>query len=430
MNAFACALLATAVNQSIASTTPVVSSPPSLTTEEPAEKPAAWQRQRLSWGALPAVSYNTDEGLGLGALLSLYRYDGRTRPYKWSTTFMIFATTKGIHSHEAKFDFIDVGGRPLRLDGRLQFRAATAANYCGVGGAVTCDVGEAQAYVDTLDLSADDAEEAEKHYYKLRHIQPNFYVNARWRLKDGPHKIEAFLGWRIYYALSGSLKEGGPYPHSLYTRDHSAGEEGLMSVVQAGVVADNRDFEPAPTKGYWVEASIRGANPGFGSNPDWAFVGFNTTLRGYMPFDRGGRLVLATRFVFDGTFGNMPVVEMAVPGGLQLYRLVGGMEGGRGLRDRRNIGRVKVLAQPELRARVLSFRALRKIPVDIGLLAFLDVGHVAVDWSDFGRTGLLVGEGAGLRLAFDSTFVVRFDVGFSAREAYSPGVYLDINNLF
>ena len=42
----------------------------------------AWQKDKWGGFGLPAVAYSTDEGLGFGALGSVYRYDGATQPYR------------------------------------------------------------------------------------------------------------------------------------------------------------------------------------------------------------------------------------------------------------------------------------------------------------------------------------------------------------
>ena len=58
-----------------------------------------WEETALRAGALPAVSYNSDEGIGAGGLATIYRYDSQTAPYKWRLAWQIFLTTKGVHAH-------------------------------------------------------------------------------------------------------------------------------------------------------------------------------------------------------------------------------------------------------------------------------------------------------------------------------------------
>jgi hypothetical protein len=59
-------------------------------------------------------------------------------------------------------------------------------------------------------------------------------------------------------------------------------------------------------------------------------------------------------------------------------------------------------------------------------------GHHRLERTRRPRSGsnALVSEGGGLRLTFADAFILRADVGVSAADGYTPGVYIDIDNLF
>ena len=78
---------------------------------------------------------------------------------------------------------------------------------------------------------------------------------------DGVTMLD-FNGWRVGWYIPGTLLEPGPWPGSLYARLYPNGEPGISSVPQVGITIDNRDQEPAPSSGYFAEASLRGAHPG------------------------------------------------------------------------------------------------------------------------------------------------------------------------
>ncbi len=394
--------------------------------DPPAQEAQPWDRVGWGWGGVPAVNYNSDEGFGFGVLASIYRYNGGTQPYKTAVTLLAFGTTRGIQYHYLQFDTLNVGGTPLRLDGRVALDATRVDNFCGIGNDVTCDPAVAQAAAG--DLTGEEREAFVTNYYRTRYLYPRMRIGARYALDPMPHRFELFGGYRLAYILPGDFRESGAFPGSLYAeRFGEEGEEGFVSVLQVGAMLDNRDNEPSPTRGYWIEASVRGASRFIGS--DWEHVGFNTTLRGYLPIFTE-RLVFADRLVVDAISGSAPVQELANSGGYQRYTGYGSLNAGRGIRQRRFIGETLAMNQAELRWLAVPFR-VADIPIDIHVLGFLDVGFVGAEFTDFGRSFRtpLPGGGGGLRVAVDKNFIVRADVAFSSFEQ-GNSLYIDINNVF
>ncbi|TVQ88744.1 MAG: hypothetical protein EA397_16235 [Deltaproteobacteria bacterium] len=402
----------------------------SAESETPDSDKQAWERVGFGFGGVPAVNYNSDEGLGLGAIGNLFRYDGQTDPYKWSLDLQFFMTTMNVHHHRLIYDFLNVGGLPLRIFGRVKLEASRADNFCGLGDRITCDPGVPQGLADARGLTGEERETFERRYYKKRYVMPYGMINARWMFSDKPHRFEIFGGWRGNWMLPGDLAVAEPFPNTLYSDLFPTGEEGFVSVIQAGVMLDNRRNEPAPYDGYWIEASIRGSSNLWGSNPDWEYVGFNTTLRGYLPLTpNDGELVLAARVLLDGIVGDTNMQDLTWVGGSQLLWMGGGEDSLRGIRLRRFRGRVKGLNQVELRWRFARTRIF-KIPFDFGVLSFHDTGMTAENWADLGRMRPYWGTGGGLRITMDQSFVIRADVGVSPVERWSPGVYISLGNLF
>ncbi len=397
-----------------------------------------WEDDGLGFGGVPALNYNSDDGFGYGVLGSIYGYDTHTAPYKWSTTFLIFLTTKKIQNHRVDLDVLDAFGLPLRLTTRLEFYATRSANYCGLEPADFCDdVGgpsaEASAAAIALGL-ADDPETGDdeydafvRRYYKMRYTAINTRLLARYALTELPRKLELMGGWWSSALTPGSYAEPEPFPGSLYAQDFPEGERGFVSTLQGGLMLDSRDNEPAPTSGYWIEGSIRGASPYWGS--DWSYFGYNATLRGYLPLLPSRRLVLASREIADGVLGDPPVVELAQAGGSQIISFFGGQYTGRGVRSTGLLGKARFFGQNELRWTALSFKAA-DVPIDVTLLGFADVGYVAADFDQLftDQAVLFVGEGAGLRLAFNKNFIIRVDKGWSSMD--NGGLYINVNNLF
>ncbi|MEN0065478.1 MAG: BamA/TamA family outer membrane protein [Myxococcota bacterium] len=406
---------------------------PAPSTDVPAEErddDQPWRRVGWGFGAVPAVNFNTDDGFGFGAVASIYRYDGQTSPYRTALTVILFATTKAVQDHSIRLDALRVGNLPLRLNGRLTFRAYRSDNFCGFGNAVTCDPAVPEALLPELNLPDEEAEEDFlRRYYLTRYINPNVDMIGRWEVDPMPHRFEVIGAIRALTLRPGDFQTATPYPNSLYAEVFPEGERGFLGVIQAGVMLDNRDNEPAPIRGYWLEGSIRGASRLWGS--DWDFFGFNVTSRTYVPLGTD-RLVWANRVVVDGKATNsLPILELAMPGGTQRYFTFGWLNAGRGIRQKRFIGEALVMEQAELRWTALPLKVAR-IPVDIGVLGFVDLGFVGADLSEFGTMfdTPLVGTGGGLRVAVDKNFIIRADVGVSPTENYAPRVYIDLNNTF
>lgn len=396
---------------------------------EPEAEDATWERDGWGWGALPALNYDTDDGFGYGLVGNLYRYNGKTAPYKTSIHSLVFMTTKRVHIHRLKVDALELAGGPLRLTTRAELNAVRTANFCGFGARVTCDPSVASEAADALGLEGDERDDFERRYYLMRYVRPNGFVNARWMLRDAPSKIELMFGWRGDLLMPGDFAIRGPYEGSLYDETFPGGGEwGLLSILQAGVMWDSRDNEPAPRRGTWTEVSVRGSTIAWGSA--WTHVAGNTTLRGYLPLAPEGRLTFANRLILDAMLGDAPFTELGQVGGSTVIEVYGGGGGGRGIRAQRYIGRIKAIETPELR---WWFGRLDLGPAfDFTLVAFADIGWVAEDWTKLRQLAALphVGTGGGLRIAMDDNFVVRVDTGFSSVEDWSPGIYIDIGNLF
>jgi len=397
----------------------------------------AWERQGLGFGGLPAVNYNTDEGFGAGALGTLYGYDGATAPYKWKLTALFFLTTNGVHSHYLDLDALELAGGKLRVRSRAKFGATSAENYCGLGSQVTCDEGQAILRADDQGLAeGEDRNTFLRRYYKNRLIEPFWTTNVRYQLRDKPHRVELIAGYRFSWLISGALGEPGPFEGSLYSETFPEGENVRTGVAQLGIMVDNRDNEPSPHSGYWVEATTRGSHPYLGSSPGTGYVGFNANLRGYVPILKEGRLTLANRLIMDAIVGNASTQELSWFGGTQIIQGIGGLNAGRGIRQRRYRAPVKGIEQAELRWRFASVDL--GFPLELYLHAFGEVSYVGetervVDANapfNADQGPIHFGEGAGLRIVMDKNFIIRLDFGFSGDENNAMGMYIDVDNLF
>ena len=401
----------------------------------PLAAPAA-QPAGMGFGGVPALNYDADNGFGFGAVGTLYLYDGATRPYRTAITFQLFMTSNLVQDHSIAVDALRVMDLPLRIYSRAGYLQSLTQNYGGTGGTVTCDPAVARTAGEMLGLGGEHLEQFARRYYQRRFINPYGVVTARWALSQAPMRVEVIGGWRGLYFIPGNwfADDDGdgqadltPYPNSLYADAHPDGEPGFLSAFQVGLMLDSRDNEPAPTRGWWIEGTARGAGPVTAST--WSFAGANLTVRGYTAVDPQRRLVLANRLVMDVVVGDPPVQELVRVGGSLDYYVFGGGDMGRGIRTQRYIGKLRTLNQTEVRYRFVDFMLFEQ-RFSLTAAGFLDAGIVGQEIAAPGEIGAVAGGGGGLRLAWNENFVIRADVGVSPVEAWDPKLYILINNPF
>lgn len=385
---------------------------------------------RWDLSVVPRFTLSNDEGFGIGLRGTAFWYRWDERPYKTAVSFQAFGTTRFVQHHYLRVDAIDAFNLPLRVTAEAGYYQTLTFNYCGLGANAACDPLEAKRAARSAGLTGDDAERFARRYYMTRYLRPYGSAVVRWRLSDKPHRPELVAGWRGHFYQPGDwVDEDGdgafdllPYAGSLYASRFDKGEVGFASVLQLGASLDDRDHEPDPSRGYFVEASGRIAAPALGSR--WTFFGMNTTLLLFVPLLEERRLVLASRYVVDALVGDAPVMELARVGGSRDYFALGGADLGRGIRQQRFPGGLKVLMQQELRSALASF-SLFEQDLRAGVALFVDAGWVAADALRIERSDVRLhyGVGAGLRVNWNENFVMRVDVAVSPTEGFAPFLY-------
>jgi hypothetical protein len=391
-----------------------------------------WRKDGMGWGGFPFANYSSDDGLGFGALGSIFEYDGKTAPYKAETYFLLYASTTGVQTHRLQHDRLAVGDPRLRITTRFEFAADKSSNYCGTAPPGDCHPANAElaahdaGLVDNANKDDDAYDQLVGRYYKKREIRPNFSLTGRWALREDGTRIEVFGSYYGEIKRAGDFDARAPWPGSLYEQEYPTGEEGYISLLQVGLMADKRDNEPSPIRGHWDEISVRAAGPWSGSS--FSYGGINLSLRGYTPLFTD-RVVLADRLVIDEMWGAPPTTELVRSGSTDFYTFFGGQRAGRGVRSGRVMGKSRMMNQIEVRATVAELHP-GKATIDLTPVAFLDAGYWADDLSSLDQGALVYGTGAGWRTAINKNFILRADVGFSPLEDWAPKIYLDVKNLW
>lgn len=383
-------------------------------------------REPYEWFLIPLAGYSSDIGFA-GALLGmLFHYDPGYEPFRDKVQLIALVTTKLVQFYELVYERVGLFGKPLRLETALSFTATEVGHYCGLGNEVSCNPALAReaAAMQGLAPGDDGYRRFVANYYRFRVMRPAARLGLRWRPTQSAPEVT--LTWEGNYGISGYVGARGPFPGSLYARDYPDGEEGFLSELRLGVVADRRDHERRPSHGYVLAATLRGAGRAVGS--EWTYAGLSLVAAGYLPLTKNRRLVLATRAIADLLVGDPPTTIMGSLGGFWNDIAFGGQTIGRGIRARRYLGRIKVIGQAELRwaffGRDGEFQGL--------LGVFGDVGWIGVDYDDWGGdvARVLPSFGALVGVYWGQAFLLRFDVGLSALEDYRPQFYLSVRHPF
>jgi hypothetical protein len=385
---------------------------------------------RLEWALLPILAGNTDMGILVGGQIILAKFAPGFAPYRFRTHTQVAVSFKDgpdgiefpVHMDFAKFDLPGLMGGKLRLYVELAFNQTGNAGWFGLGNA-------SRVWKPSTDPAAADVRTSDPRRYQYRRTEPMVRVHLRTKLRE---HLSLMSGVRLVYVMTG-IRNGSALDRDRDagllrgTRDHPALQFSL------GVQWDTRDNETSPTNGFLCEASMR-FSPGLGTG--LTFGGAYLDGRAFVPL-AGDYLVLATRLVTDLLFGAVPFYEMTRAGSFLHLDFPGGRQGLPGIPDGRLAGRIKVGGNLELRSTFWDFSVF-DVPMRLGALVFADAGRV---WAGYRRdeeldgtgAGIQYGIGAGLRLQWGSTLMVRADVAWSpcAKDAGLPiGIYLDAEHLF
>jgi hypothetical protein len=387
---------------------------------------------RWEWGALPAIAGNSDIGIGFGAIGSLARFVEGYAPYRWRAELLLFFTIKeapggGVespfHDDHLKLDFPGLLGGRLRLYLTLSFRRFFTSGYHGIGN------DSSDAPIDELFLPEARTSLDADRFYQYDRIFPALEAMAR-----------ITLGQRLSLLAGSALSYNAVnvYPGSKLALDRQSADPAVSDALQgvddhlqallvAGALWDSRDHETVPSRGMMHHLLLRGC-PAL----THAFGGVNLAARFFLPLLRD-RLVLATRAMVDLIWGEAPFYELARHGGFDPHWAPGGGRAIRGVPVGRYHGRIKLLGNFELRARVWPFRLFGQ-RFDLGGLVFFDTGRIWADYRQLSHldgdgAGLKLGLGGGLRLQWGETFLIRADVAWSP-DADPVGIYFDIGHVF
>lgn len=380
----------------------------------------------MEWAGVPVVGGNSDFGWGGGALVSVTRPSlADPQANEWAAELAAVAMFSlenfepRLQDYYLKLVLDDAIGQGLRVQIRPSFTEVVGVNYYGLGNASVRGGsnrpnpdGAGRAYYDYTHADA-----------TLRFLLAHDFSRQA-RISGGVILSYVWMDVADNSRLADDVRSGTEEVQSMLTGidDHA------FSAFVWSLEFDSRDAEVNPHRGLYQTTSLTFAPGGSGPLTDTWVRGF-AALRGYQGLFRD-RLVLAGRVFVDVLGGTPPVYELSRFDNFS--NAFGGEKGVRGIEAQRYYGKVKVLANVESRITLFEYDLLAH--QTLMLVPFFDVGRL---WAEFGASeeldgtglGLKYSVGAGLRVLFEDSFVVAFDVGWSP-DARPVGVYLTSGHTF
>jgi len=385
---------------------------------------------RTEVGGIPVVAYDSDRGLLLGALVNVARLEPDAAPFAYRLELLVTASFKQaggevevpLHDDSVTVDVPGLLGGLLRVVARVGFQSFRDAGWYGPGG-------------DSVEDTSID------RFHAYERVYPGAAVNTRWRLA---RSLELLVGAQVE-ASRVTAEPGSLLARQIAIADEGTGADAavladvlrgtdthVLGKLRVGLLRDTRDDEFQPTRGTLVELAARAAPV------PWSLrhVGLFASAAGFVPI-AGGRLVVGGRVFADALVGRPPFYALAEAGVSTPVETSGGASTVRGVALQRFAGKIKLVANAELRAEIGRFR-LGKQRLRIGALGFLDAARTRADWHDVtldGRdvdgpwTRIATGVGVGARAAWGETLVIRVDAGISPTEE-TTGLYIGVGHVF
>jgi outer membrane protein assembly factor BamA len=371
---------------------------------------SAQERRRVEFSGIPALNFDADEGMGYGAIVQFYGYDGNPNVYRWTLQPTVFFTTEGRRDYTVFFDAPSRSDHPWRLTAFAGREQQLSTPYYGLG---------------NQSVHSERLEGGANHYY---------YRYGRDRLRAAADIQHAAFRPEIRFLVgAGASSEKidlTPFDSGTTLLETQFGQRSLATgrtnFVRAGLTYDTRDREIGTHAGTWADVLVQRVDKSLGATNSYTRV--TATYRHYAPL--GDRLTFANRLLLQNISGDAPFYALSdVQTTQKSQDGLGGSSTVRGLPKNRYAGTGMFVSNNELRWRALDFtRGGRQSSLVFS--AFYDTGRVWSDQVEFSSLlkDLHAGYGGGARLALGPSFVIAVDVGHSSQS--TAPIYIGLGYMF
>jgi len=416
-----------------------------------------------NFGGLPVISYDSDLGLQLGALVNLYNYGDGSRYPKYDHSIYVegswFLKGSGIFRLYYDSDRL-IKGINTSID--LSYLPDRLFKFYGFNGYQSV---YNSAWVDDADSAYKSRAfyRTDRKFFRAKLDFQGKITNEKFRWMAGVDFYSIKMDTVNVSKLNDGKSEDKMLPDSagLFQKYNSWGiipegerDGGMFAVFKAGLVYDSRNNDALPTKGIWTEAILAMA-PKFTSNMDQGFIKFAITHRQYFTLIKD-RLSFAYRLGMQVNLaGHTPYYAQ----GLMYYVTMkgayneglGGAKTIRGIERNRVVGDGIAYGNFEIRYQFWYFsfinqnwymalsgffdtgRVIQYINIQDGVNpeVFEDPNYFNSSYLNPYSDGFHSGYGAGLHIGMNQNFIIAIDYGraLSADDG-KTGFYVGLNWLF
>jgi len=402
-------------------------------------------KKGFGFGALPAISYDSDLGFQYGALVNLYDYgDGTKYPkYNHSLYLELSTYTKGTTIARVRYDSESLIPK-VRTTLDVAYVPDQMADFYGFNG-----------YQSIFDK---DLSQTYRSFYKNE--KNTFRIKADFQGYFGESKFGWVAGYAFYNFKMDTVNinklelpavPGGDlfqkYQKWGLISDAEA-DGGSINYLKAGLKFDSRDQLACPTKGIFTEAVIQSAPKLINQN----FPHNKMAVIHRQYFTLAKDLLFAYRLDYQMTLGNDKVPYFAQPELITSYLIaasnqgLGGKSSVRGILRNRVIGDAVGFGNFEFRYKFLRFEWLKQ-NFYVGTNVFFDSGIIlkpiemnlagvsttdkAKYFSPYESGKFHSSAGIGLKIGWNENFIISADFGkaFNKQDG-NTGMYIGLNYLF
>ena len=192
--------------------------------------------------------------------------------------------------------------------------------------------------------------------------------------------------------------------------------DGISGFVGATLSWDSRDNDVMPRRGTFHEWSYETSRNSLVTGLFFKEIDFQRyTFSDLRYFSISDRTTVAHRTVFEVLSGEVPLYAFGEIGGSRRSKGLGGSDSLRGFDRQRFTDNVRFFTNTEVRHLLRNTRAFRQYLDWYGVL-FVDTGQVAPVREDLGVGRTHWSTGIGVRVSWNTDFVIRSDLGFSPEQ--------------